>query len=159
MWRHCNAFSPARVAFLTAAGDGWPSWAASSTWWSSPPSTDASHSSTLVGSTCSPPLPRPPVGLSHCIACSPQSRVTDGKYLLAKRQDFCIPVKLPLIFPGARLKINGVPGNIQGNLTDKILDLTRRHVKISTLLWKLTRRLGCHVGRLSNLSAIDISYA
>ena len=28
-----------------------------------------------------------------------------------------IPVKLPWIFPGAPLKINGAPGNIQGNLT------------------------------------------
>ena len=28
-----------------------------------------------------------------------------------------IPVKLPLIFPGAPLIFNGAPGNIQGNLT------------------------------------------
>ena len=29
----------------------------------------------------------------------------------------CIPVKLPWIFPGAPLKINGAPGNIRSNLT------------------------------------------
>ena len=30
---------------------------------------------------------------------------------------YTIPVKLPWIFPGAPLKVNGVPGNIQGNVT------------------------------------------
>ena len=36
---------------------------------------------------------------------------------LEQRYKNTIPVKLPWIFPGAPLKVNEAPGNIQGNLT------------------------------------------
>ena len=41
--------------------------------------------------------------------------------ILSKIDDIIIPVKIPWIFPGAPLKINGAPGNIQGNLAGMIL--------------------------------------
>ena len=42
---------------------------------------------------------------SRCLKASPNLKHTA-----------CIPVKLPCLFPGTPLKINGAPGNIQGNL-------------------------------------------
>ena len=47
-----------------------------------------------------------------------------------------IPVKLPWIFPGAPLKINGAPGNIQGNLTGMIsIKSDKCPSKIPSNLW------------------------
>ena len=43
--------------------------------------------------------------------------VTRTSLLNAKNQRKCILVKLPWIFPGVSLKVNGAPRNIQGNLT------------------------------------------
>ena len=50
-----------------------------------------------------------------------------------------IPVKLPWIFPGAPLKINGAPGNIQGN-DDSSGDQDQvPHEECFTVMWSQTR--------------------
>ena len=56
-----------------------------------------------------------------------------------------IPVKLPWIFPGAPLKINRVPGNIQGHLTGMVyhrlcVSLHLMSPEMSFLGWGLLRR-------------------
>ena len=44
--------------------------------------------------------------------------------MAGKKAEIHIPVKLPWIFPGAPLKINGAPRNIQDNLT--VMDTSGR---------------------------------
>ena len=46
--------------------------------------------------------------------------ITDLLSIRPLETNYSIPAKLPWIFPGAPLKINGASGNIQGNLMDML---------------------------------------
>ena len=75
-----------------------------------------------------------------CEQCSLAVFAIDYSYLalIGELCSICKSVKLPWIFPRAPLKINGAPGNIQGNLTGMYL------VWIFWRNWQQTPFIPCH---------------